>query len=42
MSDTVIRVENLSKGYVIGHEQQQGSRTFRDVITDTARSLSTN
>src|SRR6478736_5296046 len=33
MSDTVIRVENLGKKYVIGH-QSNGHRTLRDVLTD--------
>src|SRR6266404_2650535 len=33
MSDTVIRVENLGKKYIIGH-QSNGHRTLRDVLTD--------
>ncbi len=33
MSDTVIRVENLGKKYIIGH-QANGHRTLRDVLTD--------
>jgi lipopolysaccharide transport system ATP-binding protein len=37
MPDTVILAENLSKRYVIGHEQEHGYRTLRDVMTDAAR-----
>jgi lipopolysaccharide transport system ATP-binding protein len=37
MPDTVIAAENLSKRYVIGHEQEHGYRTLRDVMTDAAR-----
>ena len=40
MSNTMIRVENLSKKYVIGHQKQGGSKTLRDTITDGAKSLS--
>jgi lipopolysaccharide transport system ATP-binding protein len=39
MSDTVIRVENLSKKYIIGHQHHDHHGTLRDAITDTARSL---
>ncbi|MDZ7957157.1 MAG: polysaccharide ABC transporter ATP-binding protein [Aulosira sp. DedQUE10] len=42
MSDTVIRVENLSKKYVISH-QQEGNRknkTLRDSISKSVESLS--
>ncbi len=42
MSDTVIRVENLSKKYVLSH-QQTGSSSYnslRDAIADGAKSLS--
>lgn len=38
MSKPVIRVENLSKKYVIGH-QQDSYKTFRGAITDAAKSL---
>lgn len=38
MSDTVIRVENLSKKYIIGQQQAQ-YRALRDVITNGAKSL---
>jgi lipopolysaccharide transport system ATP-binding protein len=39
MSDTVIRVENLSKRYLVGHQVTQRERfpTFRDAIVRTAR-----
>ena len=33
-SDTVIRVENLGKKYIIGH-QANGYRTLRDVLADS-------
>jgi len=40
MSDTVIRVENLSKKYVISHQQDvQKHNTLRDVITDGAKAV---
>lgn len=38
MSKPVIRVENLSKKYVIAH-QQDSYKTFRGAITDAAKSL---
>lgn len=42
MSDIVIRVENLGKKYIIGHqrERNQGYTTLRDVIANGAKSLS--
>lgn len=39
MSDTVIRVENLSKKYVLQHQRQEGYATLRDTLSNTARSL---
>jgi lipopolysaccharide transport system ATP-binding protein len=39
MSDTVIKVENLSKRYVIGHQRQERYTTLRDAIANTTRSL---
>jgi lipopolysaccharide transport system ATP-binding protein len=40
MSDTVIRVENLSKRYVLSHQQEGRSyKALRDVIADGAKSL---
>jgi len=39
MSDTVIRVENLGKKYIIGHQKQERYSTLRDAIADRARSL---
>ncbi|MEI2582820.1 ABC transporter ATP-binding protein [Scytonema sp. PRP1] len=41
MSDTVIRVENLGKKYIIGHQQQEGYTALRDVIANGAKSLFT-
>lgn len=44
MSDTVIRVENLAKKYIISHQQENSGRyrykALRDVITDATKSLS--
>jgi lipopolysaccharide transport system ATP-binding protein len=40
MSDTVIRVENLGKKYIIGHQQQERYTSLRDVITNRVKSLS--
>ena len=34
MSDTVIRVENLGKKYIIGHQQQERYTALQDVITN--------
>jgi lipopolysaccharide transport system ATP-binding protein len=39
MSDSVIRVENLGKKYIIGHQQQGGYKTLRDAIASSAKSL---
>ena len=39
MSDIVIRVENLSKKYVIGHQKQERYTALRDVIADKVRGL---
>jgi lipopolysaccharide transport system ATP-binding protein len=39
MSDTVIRVENLSKKYILGHQKQEQHTTLRDAISSTAKGL---
>ncbi len=39
MSDTVIRVENLSKKYIIGHQKEENYSTLRDVISNKVKSL---
>ncbi|MDB9487746.1 ABC transporter ATP-binding protein [Dolichospermum circinale CS-537/01] len=39
MSDTVIRVENLGKKYIIGHQQQERYTALRDVITNKVKSI---
>ncbi len=39
MSDTVIRVENLSKKYIIRHQQSQRYTALRDVIADGVKSV---
>jgi len=39
MSDTVIRVENLGKKYVIGHQQPERYTALRDVIANRAQAL---
>ena len=38
MSNTVIRVENLAKKYIIGHQKQERYTSLRDVITDNVSS----
>ncbi|PZO38705.1 MAG: ABC transporter [Pseudanabaena frigida] len=38
MSDTVIRVENLSKKYIIGHEKERYT-ALRDVIANSVKSI---
>ncbi len=35
MSDSAIRVENLSKKYILGHQQQERYTTLRDSIANT-------
>lgn len=40
MSDTVIRVEKLSKKYILGQQQQEKYSTLRDVLANGAKSLS--
>jgi ABC-type polysaccharide/polyol phosphate transport system ATPase subunit len=39
MSDTVIRVENLSKKYIIGHQTQGEYTTLRERIADGVKSI---
>ena len=39
MSDTVIRVDNLSKKYIIGHQKQERYTSLRDVISSGAKSF---
>lgn len=39
MADTVIRVENLGKKYIIGHQKQEKYTALRDVITNGAKGL---
>lgn len=39
MSDTVIKVENLSKKYTIRHQQPQQYTSLRDVITEGVQSI---
>ena len=38
MSNTVIKVENLGKKYIIGHQQERHT-TIRDALTDNFRYL---
>ncbi len=40
MSDTVIRVENLGKKYIIGHQKQERYTALRDVLANKAKSVS--
>ncbi|BAY07238.1 ABC transporter ATP-binding protein [Calothrix sp. NIES-2098] len=39
MPETVIRVENLSKKYIIGHQKQERYSTLRDIISNQAKTL---
>jgi lipopolysaccharide transport system ATP-binding protein len=39
MSDTIIRVENLGKKYIIGHQKQERYTALRDVIANSAKSV---
>lgn len=39
MSDTVIRVENLGKKYIIGHQKRERYTALRDVLADGAKSF---
>ena len=39
MSDTVIRVENLSKKYIIGHQRQERYTALRDVMAEGAKNF---
>jgi lipopolysaccharide transport system ATP-binding protein len=39
MSDSVIRVENLGKKYIIGHEKQERYTALRDVMANSAKGL---
>jgi hypothetical protein len=39
MAETVIRVENLGKKYVIGHQKQERYTALRDVLVEKARAL---
>lgn len=42
MTDTVIRVENLGKKYLIQHQQRERYTALRDVITQRAKALFRN
>ena len=39
MSDAVIRVENLGKKYIIGHQKQERYLSLRDAIANGAASV---
>ncbi len=39
MSNTIIRVENLGKKYIIGHQKQERYTALRDVMANGAKSL---
>ncbi len=39
MSDIAIKVDNLSKKYVISHQQQRGYTALRDVVTQGAQNI---
>ncbi len=40
MSEPVIRVENLSKKYILGQQKQERYTALRDVLANTAKSIS--
>lgn len=40
MSEPIIRVENISKKYIIGHQKQERYTALRDVITNNVKSFS--
>jgi lipopolysaccharide transport system ATP-binding protein len=39
MSNTIIKVENLGKSYLIGHERQKGYVALRDVVAANAKNF---
>ena len=39
MSDAVVKVENLSKKYIIGHQKQERYTALRDVIGNSVKSI---
>jgi lipopolysaccharide transport system ATP-binding protein len=39
MSDTVIRVENIGKQYILGHQKQERYTALRDVVANGAKSF---
>jgi lipopolysaccharide transport system ATP-binding protein len=39
MSDTVIRVENLSKSYTIRHQQSERYTALRDVVSNGVKGM---
>ena len=39
MTDTVIRVENISKKYILGYQKQERYTSLRDVVANSARNL---
>jgi len=41
MSEPVIKVENLGKKYIIGHQKQEKYTVLRDVISNTVKSILT-
>lgn len=42
MAETVIKVENLSKSFLIGHQKQERYTALRDVLTNTTRGFVKN
>ncbi len=39
MSETVIKVDNLSKKYIIGHQKQERYAALRDVMANGVKRL---
>ncbi|MBW4619761.1 MAG: ATP-binding cassette domain-containing protein [Cyanosarcina radialis HA8281-LM2] len=40
MPETVIQVKNLGKKYILSHQDNRGTKTLRETITNSAKSLS--
>jgi len=39
MSDIVIRIENLGKSYIIGHEKQERYTALRNVLANKVKQI---
>ena len=41
MSESIIKVENLGKKYIIAHQKRKNDNTLRDVVSNTVKSILT-